>query len=113
MSDLETFREALAREEAMRDTTPALGTDTCRICGLPIAVGDFPCITTARPHGKALPSKGFEPYFDVGLGEPVTGWGDVRQHMRRKHLDFRDHPSPGEQSARRDRAHERAREDGR
>jgi hypothetical protein len=104
--DPETFDQALAHEDALRDTTPAAG-DVCTVCGLPIAVGEFPCISAPRPHGRALPSKGFEPHFDVGLGQHVTGWGDVRQAMRRNKMDFRDHPSAGELSARRDREQQR------
>jgi len=61
----------------------------CETCGQEIHLGDWPFC----PHGKANPAKGFEPYFDIGLGREVTGWGDVRQSMREQHLDFRDHPN--------------------
>jgi hypothetical protein len=63
--------------------------ETCPDCGAVIEIGDWPFC----PHGKANPAKGFEPYFDIGLGREVTGWGDVRQSMREQHLDFRDHPN--------------------
>lgn len=53
-------------------------------------------------------SKGFEPYFDTGLGAEVTGIGDRHVHMRQNHLDYRDHPSKGEISARADKARDRA-----
>jgi len=77
----------------------------CDTCHETVAIGDWPFC----PHGKARPSKGFEPYFDIGLGREVTGWGDIRQTMRREHLDFRDHPRPGDASARLDRVHAKRR----
>lgn len=77
--------------------------ELCTVCGLPIEIGQFPCVYTPRPHAKALPSKGYEARFDDGLGCEVTGWGDVHQKMREHHLDYREHPSKGELSARRDR----------
>ena len=58
------------------------------------------------------PSKGFEPYFDVGLGQYVTGIGDRHVHMRRESLDYRDHISKGDQSARLDKAHQLKRGSG-
>jgi len=85
-------------------------TAVCTVCGEPLAIGDFPCIRTPRPHAKALPSKGYEPRFDIGLGEYVTGWGDIRQHMRRNRLDFRDKMSRGQLSARRDRIEQQKRD---
>lgn len=54
-------------------------------------------------------SKGFEPMFDNGLGENITGIGDRKKIMRENKLDYRDHPSPGEASARRDKMRERER----
>ncbi len=65
--------------------------ETCERCGATIEIGDWPFCKGG--HGKANPAKGFEPYFDIGLGREVTGWGDVRQSMREQHLDFRDHPN--------------------
>lgn len=82
----------------------------CQVCGLPLQIGDFPCIQTRRPHAKALPSKGFEAHFDIGLGREVTGWGDVHQEMRANRLDYRDKISPGALSARLDRIHQRKRQ---
>lgn len=77
----------------------------CGACGTEYGIGD----AVTCPHGKAQPHRGFEPYFDHGLGEYVTGWGDVRKAMRENHLDYRDHPSAGETSARRDRIREQQR----
>lgn len=79
----------------------------CAVCGLPLAVGEFPCVYTIRPHGKAIARSGFEPRFMDSLGEHVTGWGDVRKHMREKKLEFRDPMGPGWHSARRDKIEER------
>lgn len=87
------------------DVCGALEHEPCEKCGAIVHVGQFPFC----PHGTVAPARGFEPHFDVALGEHVTGWGDVRQYMRRKGLDFRDHPSPGEASARRDRIEQRKR----
>ena len=28
--------------------------DLCTVCGLPIEVGDYPCITVARPHQRGI-----------------------------------------------------------
>lgn len=28
--------------------------DRCTVCGLPIAIGDYPCITVARPHQRGI-----------------------------------------------------------
>ncbi len=42
-------------------------TDTlCTVCGLPIAVGDYPCVLRPRPHGKSVQTNAFVDYFDVG-----------------------------------------------
>jgi hypothetical protein len=77
----------------------------CGRCGKVVEIGSWPFC----PHGKAHPARGFEPRFDIGLGREVTGWGDVRQAMRDEHLDFRDHPSPGDTSARLDKIAEKQR----
>jgi hypothetical protein len=66
-----------------------MNTTTCPDCGKAYGVGQwYRC-----PHDAILPSKGFEPRFDIGLGREVTGWGDIKQAMRKQKLDFRDHPS--------------------
>ncbi len=54
------------------------------------------------------PTKGFDSYFDQGLGEVVGGLGDRNKLMRESKLDHRDVPSKGEISARRDASHERS-----
>jgi hypothetical protein len=76
----------------------------------------YRAITDPASHGvglcpferrrELLPSKGFEPRFDIGLGRYVTGWGDIHRGMREERLDFRDHPSPGARSARLDKCNE-------
>ena len=71
----------------------------CRTCGSEIEV----------LFTSSTPSKGFEPYFDIGLGQYVTGVGDQHVHMRQNQLDYRDHPSKGDQSARLDKMNERTR----
>lgn len=80
---------------------------TCDKCGIAYGVGDSPWCRDH--HVRVAPGKGFEPYFDNGLGQYVTGWGDVRKGMRENVLDFRDHPSPGDTSARRDKLNEQSR----
>lgn len=52
--------------------------EPCASCGVPIHIGsDYRC-----PHEQAGPSKGFEPYFDIGLGATITGVGDRNSHLR-------------------------------
>lgn len=80
-----------------RATTITSRADPCDKCGSPVDV----LITSSTP------SKGFEAYYDDGLGEVITGLGHRRQVMRGCNFDYRDHPSPGEQSARRDRLNDR------
>jgi hypothetical protein len=81
----------------------------CGRCGVEYGVGDSPVCKDS--HGRVLNGygDGFLPHFDIGLGREVTGWGDVRQAMRDEHLDFRDHPNPGDTSARMDRIAEKQR----
>ncbi len=78
-----------------------MNTVTCDACGVEYGIGCSPFCKDR--HGRVIPGGAFEPRFDVGLGEYVTGWGDIHKRMREKHLDYRDHPSPGDLSARRDR----------
>lgn len=78
----------------------------CSKCGQPLQSGEWPFCPHGFPAGK---TKGFEPRFDDGLGIYVTGWGDRRKAMREHHLDYRDHPAPGELSARRDRIEQQKR----
>lgn len=82
-------------------------TIACEKCGAVYGIGDSPFCRDG--HARVQPRQAFEPYFDVGLGRYVTGWGDIRQEMRRKKLDFRDHPSNGDIAARIDREREKQR----
>lgn len=60
---------------------------------------------------KAQPSYApFSPYFDEGLGVMITGRDHRRRVMRDQHCDFRDHPSPGQISARKDWANQKRKE---
>ena len=84
--------------------------DLCQVCGLPIRVGEYPCILTPRPHGKSVQTTPFSTYFDYGLGKEITSLGDRWQAMKEGHLDYRDKMSKGALSARRDRIEARKRE---
>lgn len=55
----------------------------------------------------------FVPYFDEGLGIQVNSFADRWTGMRRAGLQYRDLPSKGDLSARRDRIEERKREERR
>ena len=50
----------------------------CDECGKTLVIGDFPFC----PHGKPPRSKGFEPFYDVGLDQTVTGMGDINKACR-------------------------------
>lgn len=76
-------------------------TYVCDKCGATVGIGQSPWCRDG--HGRVLPAKGFDSFFDIGLGREVSGWGDIHQAMREANLDFRDHPSPGDLSARRDK----------
>lgn len=52
----------------------------------------------------------FQPYFDEGLGEFITGRDHRRRVMKTLGMDFKDHMSKGDQSARKDWAADRRRE---
>jgi len=86
---------------------------TCSVCGLPISVGEWPCVKTIRPHGRSVQTDVFVPYFDVGLGEQINSYADRWRHMRQKQMQYRDLPSTGDLSARRDRLEERKKEEAR
>ena len=52
--------------------------EACPDCGKVQHMGDdFRC-----PHERTFRSKGFEPFFHYGIGEWVTGQGDIAKHMR-------------------------------
>ena len=73
-----------------------------------------PCACGGAIELELTPAKhyGFAAYFDDGLGADVTSLGQRHQLMRRHHLDYKDHPSKGDLSARRDKIEARKREAG-
>lgn len=91
----------------------------CSVCGLPLAVGDWPCVTTIRPHGKSVQTTPFVAYFDFALGKQIDSLGDRHQAMKGTYdphtgkvwgqLDYRDKMSKGDLSARDDRVREQKR----
>lgn len=78
-------------------------TQNCRTCGSRLTV-------QLRPQRHYKP---FHPYFDEGLGVFVTGRDHRRRVMRDLSADFRDHPSKGDTSARKDWAAQTKREQAR
>ena len=52
--------------------------EPCEHCGRIVHIGEWP----SCPHGKAAPSKGFEPFFHQGFGKMVTGIGDIQAECR-------------------------------
>lgn len=110
----------------------ALEQELCPVCRKPLAIGDWPCITIIRPHGRSVQTTPFVAYFDVALGKEITSLGDRWAAMRpegssvhrtadgkeavtegRGQLVYRDKMSRGDLAARNDRIHERLRERGR
>jgi hypothetical protein len=83
--------------------------DICAVCGKPIQIGEWPCVYTPRPHERSVQTAPFVAYYDHGLGMEITGLGDRQAEMRRNNLHYREHPSKGDLSARRDRLEERRR----
>lgn len=69
----------------------------CEKCGCVVEV----LITSSGP------SKGFEPYFNDGLGIYVTGKGDINKAMRENNADYRPRPTKGDIAERRDRIEQR------
>ena len=86
---------------------------TCEVCGKPIQIGDWPCITTIRPHGRSVQTAPFASYFDIGLGVQVNSLGDRWAAMREAHVDYREKLSKGALSARLDRIREQQKAQGR
>jgi hypothetical protein len=85
-------------------------TDTCcTICGLPIQIGDYPCVLTPRPHGRSVQTNTFIEYDDFALGKRITSLGDRWAGMKANNLAYREKMSKGDLSARLDRIHERRR----
>ena len=68
----------------------------CEKCGVPIHIGsDYRC-----PHERVAAAKGFEPYYDPGLDQVVTGWGDINAACRPKwEGDHIVHIQPRDKSA--------------
>lgn len=60
-----------------------------------------------RPTPRYRP---FNPYFDIGLGEEITSYAHRRRVMKSQGMDYRDHPSPGDTSARLDKIADTRRE---
>lgn len=95
----------------------------CSVCGLPLAVGEWPCVKTIRRHDRSVQNTVFVPYFDVALGVQVDSlaqrWRlmkaetDQDGHVIRGKLEYRDKMSKGDLSARNDRIHEQKREQAR
>lgn len=90
--------EACHRDEELACPIAERQAQTCQTCGERL-------IVVLKPRKM----KGFEPHFDIGIGRDVTGWGDVKKAMRENTLDFRDHPSAGDLSARKDRIEQQKR----
>jgi len=98
--------------------------ELCTVCGLPIAVGQWPCVSRIVEHGTSVQTDPFSTYFDIGLGEEVTSLGDRWQAMKeqrdaqtgdvtRERLEYRDKMSKGDQSARLDRVREQEKQEQR
>lgn len=77
--------------------------DPCHKCGAQVEI-----LISA-----ATKSKGFEPYFNHGIGEYVTGQGDINKAKREHNLRDREPPRKGDLSARMDKIHERRRAESR
>jgi hypothetical protein len=55
----------------------------CDKCGYDIQVGEWPyCGDAKNTHGRPNKTKGWEPFFDEGLGQVVTGMGDINKACR-------------------------------
>ncbi len=74
--------------------------DPCEVCGAAVE----------QELKHSVQSTVFVPYFDIGLGQQIDSLPERKKAMRNAHMDYRDHPSAGEVSARRDRIHEAQRE---
>jgi hypothetical protein len=95
----------------------------CTVCGLPLEIGQWPCVFTPRPHGRSVQTAPFIPYFDFALGREITSLGDRWAAMkgtidpesgtRVGQMDYRDKMSPGDLSARRERIEQQKREQAR
>ncbi len=54
--------------------------EPCEKCGVPIHIGS----AIQCPHERVSPSKGFEPFFSISLGEQINGIGDIKKACRPK-----------------------------
>jgi hypothetical protein len=80
----------------------------CNRCGYDIQIGDWPLCDASKgyTHGISVQTDVFKPYFDIGLGEYVTSFGHRETVRKSLGLDWKDQPSEGDMSARKDWAHE-------
>lgn len=78
-----------------RFSTIAHRADPCD-CGGPVE-------QVFKPSMSYVP---FTPYFDYGLGREITSFADRWRAMRQTGMQYRDLPSKGDLSARRDRIEE-------
>lgn len=95
----------------------------CHVCGLPLRVGDWGCISTIRPHAPSVQTNTFVAYFDFALGIQVNNLGDRRAAMRGTidkdsgarvgQLDYREKMNKGDLSARLDRVEAQRKEQAR
>lgn len=60
-----------------------------------------------RPTPRYRP---FNAYFDIGLGQEITSLAHRKRVMKAQAMDYRDHPSPGDSSARLDKIADSRRE---
>src|SRR2546423_13000851 len=97
------------RMDTLIDSGPRLDPDVtrCQVCHLPIAVGDWPCISRVRRHAPALRNvPPFVAYFDIGLGRDITSFADRWRAMRELNVVDRPKLRAGDLSARRDKIEE-------
>ena len=56
----------------------------CDSCGATLEIGSWPF---CPDHGKPERRKGFEPFYDIGLDQTITGFGDMNKACRPKWED--------------------------
>jgi len=76
-----------------------MNSDKCEACGKAVAIGEWPYC----PHGQAMPSKGFEPFWDEHVADTpvlITNPGDYRKYLKPhwkndnlEHVQRRDKPA--------------------
>ncbi len=59
-------------------TWEEMNSEVCNQCGEVLSVGEWPWC----PHGRGTGHKGFEAFFDEGLGQVLTGFGDMNKACR-------------------------------